>query len=66
MTVFRSHFNQIVITSTSDDFGPNNGFKVVNSQTVGESGGDMGGAILTIQSELDYLNDTNESGPDNA
>jgi hypothetical protein len=57
LTVFRSHFNQIVVTSNSDDIGPNNGFKT----GVPETGGDMGGAVLTIQSEIDYINDTGGS-----
>lgn len=55
LTVFRSHFNQLVVSSNSNDQFPNNGFK----SGVPETGGDMGGAVLTIQSEYDYLADTN-------
>jgi hypothetical protein len=44
MQVFHSHFNQIVVTATSDDQAPNNGFK----PGVPETGGDMGGAVLTV------------------
>jgi len=54
LQVFRSHYDQIVVTGTSDDQAPNNGFKY----DVPETGGDMGGAVLTVQSELDYVNDT--------
>ena len=50
MQVFRSHYNQSVVTSTGDDMGPNNGYKT----DVPETGGDMGGAVLTVQSQL-YL-----------
>jgi hypothetical protein len=57
LTVFRSHFNQVVVTSNSNDQAPNNGFFAPGTGPV-ESGGDMGGAILTIQSELDYIADT--------
>jgi hypothetical protein len=57
MTVFRSHYNQLIITSNSDDQVPHNGYFAPGIGPV-ESGGDMGGAVLTIQSELDYINDT--------
>lgn len=57
LTVFRSHFNQLVVSSNSNDQYPNNGFK----SGVPETGGDMGGAVLTVQSELDYINDTGGS-----
>jgi hypothetical protein len=57
MTVFRSHYNQVVVTSNSNDQVPNNGFFAAGTGPI-ESGGDMGGAILTIQSELDYITDT--------
>ena len=57
LQVFRSHFNQIVVTSNSNDQDPNNGYK----SGVPETGGDMGGAVLTVQSELDYINDTGGS-----
>jgi hypothetical protein len=53
LQVFRSHFNQL-IDDASDDQYPNNGYK----SGVPETGGDMGGAVLTVQSELDYINDT--------
>jgi hypothetical protein len=54
LQVFRSHFNQVVVTSNSDDQAPNNGLK----SGVPETGGDMGGQVLTNQSELDYITDT--------
>ena len=57
LQVFRSHFNQIVVTSNSNDQAPNNGLKA----GVPETGGDMGGAVLTNQSELDYITDTGGS-----
>ena len=59
LSVFRSHFHQIVITNctTNCDQAPNNGYK----SGVPETGGDVGGAVLTIQSELDYINDTGGS-----
>ena len=57
LQVFRSHFNQIAVTSNSDDIGPNNGIKF----DVPETGGDMGGAVLTVQSEVDYITDTGGS-----
>ena len=53
LEVFRSHFAQVVTTS-GGGYGPNNGFK----SGVPETGGDMGGMVLTIQSELDFLTDT--------
>jgi len=53
MQVFHSHYAQVVEDS-GVAFGPNNGFKT----GVPETGGDMGGAVLTIQSELDFINDT--------
>jgi hypothetical protein len=57
LTVFRSHYNQVVVTSNSNDQVPNNGFFAPGTGPI-ESGGDVGGAVLTIQSELDYINDT--------
>ena len=56
MGVFRSHFYQIVDDASDSEF-PNNGFK----NDVPETGGDMGGLVLTVQSELDYITDT--TGP---
>jgi ABC-type phosphate transport system substrate-binding protein len=53
MQTFHSHYAQVVEDSGIGQTG-NNGFKT----NVPETGGDMGGAVLTIQSELDYLNDT--------
>jgi hypothetical protein len=53
MQVFRSHYGQVVRDS-GIAYGPNNGFKL----NVPETGGDAGGAILTIQSELDFITDT--------
>jgi hypothetical protein len=53
MQVFRSHYGQVV-RDTGIAFSPNNGFK----SGVPETGGDAGGAILTIQSELDFIADT--------
>ena len=53
LQVFRSHFAQVVTTS-GGGYGPNNGFKT----GVPETGGDMGGMVLTVQSELDFLADT--------
>ena len=53
MQVFHSHYAQVVEDS-GVAIGPNNGFKT----GVPETGGDMGGAVLTIQSELDFINDT--------
>jgi len=57
LTVFRSHYNQIVVTSNSNDATPNNGYKTGTKET----GGDVGGAVMTIQSELDYIADTGGS-----
>jgi hypothetical protein len=53
MQVFHSHYAQVVRDSGAA-YGPNNGFK----PGIPETGGDMGGAVLTIQSELDFINDT--------
>ncbi len=53
MQVFHSHYSQVV-TDAGLAFTGNNGFKY----QVPETGGDMGGAVLTIQSELDFINDT--------
>ncbi len=53
MQVFRSHYAQVVRDS-GIAYGPNNGFKL----NVPQTGGDAGGAILTIQSELDFITDT--------
>lgn len=53
MQTFHSHYAQVV-QDNGVAYSPNNGFK----HGVPETGGDMGGAVLTIQSELDFLNDT--------
>ena len=53
MQTFHSHFIQIT-SDTGHAFTGNNGFK----SKVPETGGDMGGAVLTIQSELDFILDT--------
>jgi hypothetical protein len=53
MQVFRSHYAQVV-RDGGIAFGPNNGIKA----GVPETGGDAGGAILTIQSEKDFIVDT--------
>jgi hypothetical protein len=53
LAVFRSHFPQVVTTG-GGGIGPNNGFR----PGIPETGGDMGGAVLTVQSELDFIADT--------
>jgi len=53
LQVFHSHYAQVV-QDNGIAYGPNNGFKT----GVGETGGDMGGAVLTIQSELEFIADT--------
>ena len=53
MQTFHSHYAQVV-RDNGGAYAPNNGFK----PGVPETGGDMGGAVLTIQSELDFINDT--------
>ena len=53
MQTFHSHYAQVVRDSGAA-YGPNNGFRA----GIPETGGDMGGAVLTIQSELDFINDT--------
>jgi hypothetical protein len=53
MQTFHSHYTQVV-RDNGAAYGPNNGFK----SGIPETGGDMGGAVLTIQSELDFINDT--------
>ena len=52
--VFRSHFNQLVVSYNSNDQAPSNGY----ASGTNEHGGDMGGAVLTIQSDIDYCTDT--------
>jgi hypothetical protein len=54
LQTFHSHYAQVV-RDNGVAYGPNNGIKY----QVPETGGDMGGAVFTIQSELDFLNDTN-------
>ncbi|MGB8260662.1 MAG: hypothetical protein WCE75_09940 [Terracidiphilus sp.] len=61
MQVFHSHYAQQVVDQpiaasgggSYSAYSPNNGFKT----GVPETGGDMGGAVLTINSELDFIND---------
>jgi hypothetical protein len=53
MRIFRSHYAQVVRTN-GVAFSPNNGFK----PGVPETGGDAGGLVLSIQSELDFIADT--------
>ena len=53
LQVFHSHYAQVV-RDNGGAYAPNNGIKY----EIPETGGDMGGAVLTIQSELDYINDT--------
>ena len=53
LQAFRSHYAQVVRTS-GVAFSPNNGFKL----GVPETGGDAGGLVMTIQSELDFIADT--------
>jgi hypothetical protein len=52
--VFRSHFEHVMVTALSVD-GPEQR-PVASQQRAG--GADMGGAVLTIQSETNYINDT--------
>jgi ABC-type phosphate transport system substrate-binding protein len=52
--VFRAHFEQLAVSSNSNTIGPSNGY----ASGTNEHGGDMGGAVLTIQSDIDYCNDT--------
>jgi hypothetical protein len=54
LQTFHSHYAQVIRDSGVGTTG-NNGIKY----QVPETGGDMGGAVFTIQSELDFLNDTN-------
>jgi hypothetical protein len=53
LNVFRSHFAQVV-TTTGGGYPANNGIVA----GVPETGGDMGGQVLTIQSEQDFIADT--------
>jgi hypothetical protein len=53
LQTFHSHFGQVVSTSGTGWYG-NNGYKT----GIPETGGDMGGQVLTVQSELDILVDT--------
>ena len=53
LNVFRSHFAQVVTTS-GGAYPGNNGIK----SGVPETGGDMGGAVLTKESEQDFIADT--------
>jgi hypothetical protein len=54
MQVFRSHYSQETTWSGNGQY-PNNGIVPAGNS---EAGGDMGGMVLTIQSEIDYYNDT--------
>ena len=53
LAAFRSHYGQVVRDSGLG-FTGNNGFR----PGIPETGGDMGGLVLTIQSELDFIADT--------
>jgi hypothetical protein len=53
MLTFRSHYAQVVRDS-GIAYAPNNGYKF----GVPETGGDAGGLVFTIQSELDWILDT--------
>jgi hypothetical protein len=53
MAAFRSHYAQVV-RSSGVAFSANNGFKL----GVPETGGDAGGLVMTIESELDFIADT--------
>jgi hypothetical protein len=53
MITFRSHYGQVVRDS-GIAYSPNNGYKL----GVPETAGDEGGLVFTIQSELDWINDT--------
>src|SRR5215472_11723732 len=53
MTVFRSHYGQVLRDSGAGTPG-NNGFKM----GIPETGGDEGGMVFTIQSEIDFIADT--------
>ena len=53
LNVFHSHFAQVVTTS-GGGYPGNNGIKT----GVPETGGDMGGAVLTKESELDFIADS--------
>jgi hypothetical protein len=53
LNVFRSHFSQVVTTS-GGGYPGNNGV----APGIPETGGDMGGFVLTKQSELDFYTDT--------
>ena len=53
LATFRSHYGEVV-RDTGLGFTGNNGF----IPGIPETGGDMGGLVLTIQSELDFIADT--------
>jgi len=53
LNVFRSHFAQVVTTS-GGAYSANNGI----AAGIPETGGDMGGAVLTKQSEQDFYSDS--------
>jgi len=53
LATFRSHYAQVIRTGGGGTVG-NNGFKT----GIPETGGDAGGMVLTIQSEIDFLADT--------
>jgi hypothetical protein len=54
LSVFRSHFGQLISDVTYNAMYPDNG----TISGIPEQGGDMGGAVLTVQSDLDYYTDT--------
>jgi hypothetical protein len=59
--VFRSHFTQIAQTNGSAQYPSNGvcsaGFNGAVGACEPEVGGDMGGQVLTVQSEVNYIND---------
>lgn len=66
MTSFRSHFTQLVRTNGTATY-PSNGVASPNfNPAVGgqepEQGGDMGGQVFTINSEVNYVNDAITNG----
>ena len=53
LATFRSHYGQVIRTGGQGTPG-NNGFKT----GIPETGGDAGGMVFTIQSEIDFIADT--------
>jgi len=62
MSVFRSHFTQVVRTDGVATY-PSNGITTNNhGSEPREFGGDMGGQVFTVQSEMDYADDAIAAG----